>query len=60
MTSRFVIRTSRPVKGLVAVARAVAMGSHGTSGAVVNPNPSTGYRSLDRNEGQVHPGEGGA
>jgi len=60
VTSRNAVRTSRPMKGLVAFARAAAMGSLGTCGAATHPAFPTSYQQLDRNEDQVHPGEGSA
>jgi hypothetical protein len=58
------VRTSRPLKGLVAFARAAAMGSFGAGGATVHPAyPTTqpcALAQLDRGEDRMHPGEGSA
>jgi len=58
--SRAVVRTTRPIKGLVAFARAAAMGSLGACGAALHPAFPTSWHQLDRNEDRVHPGEGSA
>jgi hypothetical protein len=62
--SRNAVRTSRPMKGLVAFARAGAMGSLGTCGAALHPAcPSMkpfALQQLDRSEDRMHPGEGSA
>jgi hypothetical protein len=66
--SRHVIRTNRPMKGLVAFVRATAMGLQGACDASsqhVHPmscrfDQSFGGWQLDRNEDRMHPGEGSA
>jgi len=57
--SRNVVRTSRPVEGLVAFVRAAAMKSFVGCTNALHPELPAGYRQLDRNEDQVHPGEEG-
>lgn len=60
MKSRHVFRTTRPMQGLVAFARAAAMGSLGACCAAMHQVfPTSGHR-LGRNEDRVHPGEGNA
>jgi hypothetical protein len=46
--------------GLVAFARAAAMGSLGACGAALHQAFPTSWYQLDRNEDRVHPGEGSA
>ena len=66
MKSRHVIRTNRPMKGLVAFVRAAAMGSLGACDAALHQayptscpvGQSFGGWQLDRNEDRMHPGEG--
>lgn len=58
--SRHVVRTSRPLKGLVAFARAAAMPSLGICGAAMGTTFPTSWHQLDRNEELWHPGEGSA
>jgi hypothetical protein len=64
--SRHVIRTNRPMKGLVAFVRAAAMGSLGACDAAVHQSyPSCSFGQvfggqLERNEDRMHPGEGSA
>jgi hypothetical protein len=58
--SRHVFRTTRPTQGLVAFARAAAMGSLGACGAAMHQALPASWHQLDRNEGRVHPGEGSA
>jgi hypothetical protein len=66
--SRHVIRTNRPMKGLVAFVRAAAMGLQGACDASLHQvypmscrfNQSLGGWQLDRNEDRMHPGEGSA
>jgi len=57
--SRHVVRTNRPLKGLVAFACAWAE-SLGTCNAAIHAAFPMSYRQLDRNEDSLHPGEGGA
>ena len=62
--SRYVVRTTRPMKGLVAFAprlpMTAAMGSLGACGAAMHQVFPTSWHQLDRNEGRLHPGEGSA
>ena len=68
MKSRHVIRTNRPMKGLVAFVRATAMGSLGACDVTLHQvypmscrfEPSFGGWRLDWNEDRIHPGEGNA
>ena len=64
MKSRAVVRTTRPMKGLVAFAQRLpmtaAMGSLGACGAALHQAFPTSWHQLDRNEDRVHPGEGSA
>jgi hypothetical protein len=65
VTSRNAVRTNRPTKGLVAFARAAAMGSLGTGGAALHATypaiqPFAFVAQLDRSEDRMHPGEGSA
>ena len=60
MKPRHVFKTTRPMQGLVAFARAAAMGSLGACGAATHEVFPTSWNQLDRNEGRVHPGEGSA
>ena len=60
MKSRHVVRTTRPMQGLVAFARAAVMGSLGACGAARRQVFPTSSDRLERNEGRVHPGEGSA
>ena len=68
MKSRAVVRTTRPIKGLVAFVRAAAMGSLGAFDVALHQvypiscrfEPSIGGWQLDRNEDRMHPGEGSA
>ena len=60
MKSRHVIRTTRPMKGLVAFARASAIKPLGACCATLHQAFPTSHWQLDRNEDQVHPGEGSA
>ena len=58
--SKHVVRTTRPMKGLVAFVRAAAMKSFGGCPSALHLSLTASYRQLDRNEVQVHPGEGSA
>lgn len=60
MKSSRVIRTNRPLKGLVAFVRAAAMKSFGGCAGALHLDIPASYQRLDRNEDQVHPGEGSA
>jgi len=57
--SLHIVRTARPMKGLVAFACAWAMESLGTCNGTVHTAFPMGYRQLDRKEDSLHPGEGG-
>jgi hypothetical protein len=46
--------------GLVAFARAAAMGSRGACGAAMQGVIPSGHGELDRHEDPLHPGEGSA
>jgi hypothetical protein len=55
-----IVTANRPVKGLVAFVRAAAaMTSFGACTSALHPTQPAGYL-LDRDEDQVHPGEGSA
>jgi len=66
--SGHVTRTNRPMKGLVAFVRAVAMGTLDACDAALHQayptncpvGQSFGGWQLDRNEDRMHPGEGSA
>jgi hypothetical protein len=58
--SRNVVRTTRPMKGLVAFVHATTMKSFVGCTSASHPGLPASYRQLDRNEDQVHPGEGSA
>ena len=60
MKSSHVIRTNRPLKGLVAFMRAAAMKAIGGCASTLHLGIPASYQWLDRNEDQVHPGEGSA
>ena len=60
MKSQHVVRTHRPMLGLVAFAHAAAVRSQGTCAGNLSLFASIGHCRLDRTEDQVHPGEGGA
>jgi hypothetical protein len=47
------------MKGLVAFVRAATLKSFVGCTSALHLGLPTGYRQLDRNEGQVHPGEEG-
>jgi len=56
-----IVTTNRPVKGLVAFVRATAaMKSFGGCTSALHLTLPASYQWLDRNEDQVHPGEGRA
>jgi len=57
--SAHVITASRPMKGLVAFVRATAMKSFGGCTIALHPGLPASYQ-LDRDEVQMHPGEGSA
>jgi len=58
--SAYVVTANRPMNGLVAFVRAAAMKSIGGCASALHPSLPTSYQRLDRNEDQVHPGEGSA
>jgi hypothetical protein len=56
-----IVTANRPMKGLVAFVRAAAaMQSFGGCTSAQHLTLPASYQWLDRNEDQVHPGEGGA
>jgi len=57
--SAHIVTANRPMKGLVAFVRAAAMQSFGGCTSALHLTLPAGYQ-LDRNEDQVHPGEGSA
>jgi hypothetical protein len=57
--SRNVVRTVRPMRGLVAFVRAAAMKPFVGCTNALHPGLAASYQQLDRNEDQVHPGEEG-
>ena len=63
MKSAHIVTTNRPMKGLVRFARAfpmtAAMQSFGGSANAQHPSLLASHQ-LDRDEDQVHPGEGSA
>lgn len=64
MKSRNVIRTSRPIQGLVAfvptLPATAAMGSFRACGAAIHSTYPMSEQLLARDEDRVHPGEGSA
>lgn len=56
--SRHTVRTTRPLQGLVAFARAVAMALPGTCSTALHQAFATNGYPLDRAEDRMHPGEG--
>ena len=60
MSSEHIVIANRPMKGLVAFVRAAAMKSFGGCTSALHLSLPAGYQWLDRNEDQVHPGEGSA
>ena len=60
MKSAHIVTANRPMKGLVAFVRAAAtMTSFGGCASALHLTLPTGYQ-LDRDEDQLHPGEGSA
>jgi hypothetical protein len=58
--SAHIVTANRPMKGLVALVRATAaMKSFGGCASALHLTLPTGYQ-LDRDEDQLHPGEGNA
>lgn len=61
MKSAHIVTANRPMKGLVAFVRAAAaMQSFGGCTSALHLTLPASYQWLDRNEDQVHPGEGSA
>ena len=60
MKTAHVVTANRPMKGLVAFVRTVAMKSFGGCASASHPSLPASYQQLDRGEVQVHPGEGSA
>jgi hypothetical protein len=61
VNTAYVITTNRPMNGLVAFVRAAAaMKSFGGCASELHLTQPASYQWLDRNEDQVHPGEGSA
>ena len=54
-----IVTANRPMKGLVAFVRTAAMKSFGGCTSALHLSQPSGYQ-LDRDEDQVHPGEGSA
>jgi hypothetical protein len=55
-----IVTSNRPMQGLVAFVRAAAMKSFGGCTSAPHPSLPASYQWLDRNEDQLHPGEGSA
>lgn len=55
-----IVTSNRPMQGLVAFVRAAAMKSFGGCPSALHLNLPASYQWLDRNEDQLHPGEGSA
>ena len=61
MKAAHIVTANRPMKGLVAFVRsAAAMKSFGGCTSALHLTLPASYQWLDRNEDQVHPGEGSA
>ena len=60
MKSAHIVTANRPMNGLVAFVRAAAMQSFGGCTSALHLTLPASYQWLDRNEAQVHPGEGSA
>ncbi|HUG25335.1 hypothetical protein [Piscinibacter sp.] len=62
--SPHIVTANRPMNGLVAFVRALqtmaAMKSPGGCPSALHPSLPASYQWLDRNEDQLHPGEGSA
>jgi hypothetical protein len=58
--SAHIVTANRPMKGWVAFVRAAAMKSPGGCPSALHLSLPASYQWLDRNEDQVHPGEGSA
>jgi hypothetical protein len=58
--SAHIVTANRPMNGLVAFVRAATMQSFGGCTSALQLTLPASYQWLDRNEGQVHPGEGSA
>ena len=59
MKAAHIVTANRPMKGLVAFVRAAAMQSFGGCTSALHLTLPAGYQR-DRDEDQVHPGEGSA
>ena len=55
-----IVTSNRPMQGLVAFVRAAAMKSFGGCTNALHLSLPASHQWLDRNEDQVHPGEGSA
>ncbi len=60
MKSAQFVMANRPIHGLVAFVRAAAMKSLGGCPSALHLSLPASHQWLDRNEDQVHPGEGSA
>ena len=64
MKAAHIVTANRPMKGLVAFVRTfpmtAAMKPFGGCASAQHPTLPANYQGLDRNEDQVHPGEGSA
>ena len=60
MKATHIVTANRPMKGLVAFVRAAAMQSFGGCTSALHLTLPASDQWLDRNEDQVHPGEGSA
>ena len=61
MNTAYIVTANRPMKGLVAFVRAAAaMKSFGGCTNALHLTQPASHQWLDRNEDQVHPGEGRA
>jgi hypothetical protein len=58
--SAHIVTANRPMKGLVAFVCAATMQSVGGCASALHLTLPASYQWLDRNEDQVHPGEGSA
>jgi hypothetical protein len=58
--SRRVVRTTRPIHGLVAFVRAATMKSFVGCPSALHPGLPASDQQLDRDEDQAHPGEDSA
>jgi hypothetical protein len=58
--SAHIVAASRPLTGWVALVYAGTMSSFGGCPSALHPNPTARRQRLDRDQDQVHPGEGSA